>query len=391
MKLFRDRARSDRSTKREAETTFGFLSRVDTPAFGRVRQLLNQWFDEYASEQGAEEAGRLRSSFHSSRDHQFYDAFWELYLHEVHRRLGFSIRAHPEVDADRRPDFELIRGEERFYLEAVKPNPSTGISRDTSANGGQIIEYIEEAPAEGFWLSVRFVSGGPELPRKRAIQTEVQRWLDGVREQLPSGNAKHPEQDLQVGDWTIGLTAHPRQGTGARRSAVGGYPGATGFPDAMADSLVPTLREKSTRYGDLDTPYVLAVWVMSEMSSPETVPRALFGGRLPLADGSHDLAGGLEALEESALWGRHSTARRRVSAVLEVDSFRFNYSSVSRTLPRLWLNPWADRPLAIDLPFPRSSVSTDFGRLDNRPALISAQSLLDLPSDWPGKPFAGLE
>ena len=386
VELFKDRRRSDKSIKRDAETTFGFLSRVDTPAFERVRQLLNEWFDHYEAEQGETEAKRLRSSFLSKRDHQFYDSFWELYLHEIHLCLGFSVRAHPETELSTRPDFELVRGAHRFYLEAVKPTPSEGFTGNVSPNGGQLIEYIDQVAADGYWLSVRFAAGGPELPRKRLVQAEVSKWLHGLdaSDQTNLGSST----ELRVGEWTIGLSAHVRRSKGPRRGSVGGFPGGGGFPDAMADALVPTLEDKSNRYGDLDAPYVLAVWVMSAMSSPETLPRALFGASLTVADGSYDLEARHAELAGSALWGRPSSRRRRVSAILAADSFRFNYSSVSRTLPRLWTNPWSDQPLTIDLPFPRSSVDPDFTRLNNEPSSVSAASLVGRPEDWPGDPFA---
>jgi hypothetical protein len=76
-----------------------------------------------------------------------------------------------------------------------------------------------------------------------------------------------------------------------------------------------------------------------------------------------------------------------VSAVLATTSFDFNYSSMSRVLPRLWPNPWAKRMLAHDLPFPTSRLAHDERSIENAAPSIDASALVGLPPDWPGKPF----
>jgi hypothetical protein len=168
---------------------------------------------------------------------------------------------------------------------------------------------------------------------------------------------------------------------------IGIYPGMSGSPDAVAIAIQPKLDEKANKYGDHDAPYVIAMWAMSAFASDRTAPQALFGIAMPLETGRQATGLPLKVDERQALWTANRRRRGRVSAVLAAPSFDFNYSSVSRVLPRLWLNPWADRPLTAKLPFTVSRVCEDEASVENAPASRSSSSLLDLPSDWPGKPF----
>jgi hypothetical protein len=77
----------------------------------------------------------------------------------------------------------------------------------------------------------------------------------------------------------------------------------------------------------------------------------------------------------------------RVSAVLTGNNLA--PENVARTWPRLWPNPWATRPLPVDLPFPRG-VANEQGGVAYEEVEGTPHSILGLSSDWPGpgKPFA---
>jgi hypothetical protein len=92
--------------------------------------------------------------------------------------------------------------------------------------------------------------------------------------------------------------------------------------------------------------------------------------------------------ERDGLWT--PTRPGRLSAVLSANSMHFNYSAVSRYLPRIWHNPWAPHPVNQDLPLAASRVSLDETSITNEPPTASASALFDLPADWPGEPFAWL-
>jgi hypothetical protein len=71
----------------------------------------------------------------------------------------------------------------------------------------------------------------------------------------------------------------------------------------------------------------------------------------------------------------------RVSAVLTANNLV--PENVARTWPSLWPNPWAARPLTVDLPFPRG-VATVERVVSYQEAAGGPHSILGLPEDWPG-------
>jgi integrase len=98
-RLFDDAPRSDPSRARAQESPFQFLNRVSRPEEAAPRAILNAWFAYWPVDDREDLAARFRAR----DERQFYGAFWELYLHEVHRRLGFAATRDPEM-----PDGDML-------------------------------------------------------------------------------------------------------------------------------------------------------------------------------------------------------------------------------------------------------------------------------------------
>lgn len=88
--IFDEIERTDHRQSAHAEGTFDFLNRVADPVFERERSLIESWFGAYPSgaPDDSEARRELRCRFRSKSDIDFSSAFWELYLHEAHRRAG---------------------------------------------------------------------------------------------------------------------------------------------------------------------------------------------------------------------------------------------------------------------------------------------------------------
>ena len=74
---------------------------------------------------------------------QFYSAFWELYPHESHTRLGFHVEVHPLSARGTQPDFVVTRGAHRNSLEAVMPDPGISAPQEPGSVA-TVTEYISE-------------------------------------------------------------------------------------------------------------------------------------------------------------------------------------------------------------------------------------------------------
>jgi hypothetical protein len=119
--LFDDRPRDDDGFKRPGETTYAFLDRVSRPELAASRDMLSPWFERYP----AANRDRLRRRLMGKQPSDFDGASSELYLHEIHARLGFTITIEPEMpDVSTRPNFLMERDDGEFYLEATIVGPS---------------------------------------------------------------------------------------------------------------------------------------------------------------------------------------------------------------------------------------------------------------------------
>jgi len=393
--FFTERPRDDGSIKRSTEWMYKFLDRVNDEAFARVREVLNEWFARFEQRQPEVAVNDLRARLRAKQPLQFESAFWELYLHELFGRLDFEVEVHPPGPRTTRPDFLMTRGAERFYLEAVVPAPSEGTLHQPPGSA-TVTEYIEAARSPDFVLMLRFIAGGGPMPRRKKVIAAVERWLETLSwSDCHDGTQPAPvlpETEVAVDDWVIGLRAHPRSPDDrgdASAPTIAAFPGMAAFPDAVMATTVPTLDEKASKYGELDAPHVIAAWVMSPYAHEHHVYSALHAAELPLDAGSHPVVMP-PSKQRRGLWTPDRGRRDRPSAVLLSGNFDFNYNAIGRHLPRLWHNPWAQRPLDVELPFAASRVAPDERTIVNTAATAAASEIFGIGLGWPGEPFAHL-
>jgi len=108
-----------------AEPPFEYLDRSARVEAGHVRRTLTDWYARYPAGARAD----LRARFHDTNTVQHVSAAFELYMHEVLSRLGYSCSAHPSPPngSSRRPDFLADGGaEDSIYVEAVLASARSG-------------------------------------------------------------------------------------------------------------------------------------------------------------------------------------------------------------------------------------------------------------------------
>ena len=91
--------------KRYGEPRFEYYNHSSRPAIGQIREVLENWFSGYPDLGKSDLRGRFKSNDDRSHD----GAFFELYLHEVLRKLGYEVQVHPLVDKPTHPDFVVER------------------------------------------------------------------------------------------------------------------------------------------------------------------------------------------------------------------------------------------------------------------------------------------
>jgi hypothetical protein len=372
MPLFDSKPRTNPSVMTHVEDMYSFLDRVDDPAFARIRLLLNDWFARYESIQPAKAANDVAGRIRSKQPLQFEGAFWELYLHEAHVRLGFDVATYPE-DV-RHPDFILTKGGETVYLEATVTGKSAGLPTDPRGTG-QLYDWINSARDPNFFVRAEVLEAGETPPRRRQVTEPLEAWLQGLagdwrrlRDEMENGNVEsHPTRVIEVRSWRLLFEAFPKSEKQRIEDAmpmIGIYRGQAAWEGESAEFVRAKLHGKATHYGDLDAPMVVALHDLTPFASRGVMREALLGLERPY-------------------WTAGAGSANRVSAVLAASDF--GQSSPARKTPELWLNTHATHSLRTDvLAWP-----VVLPQEKSRPGLDPAE-LFDLPRDWPGKPFEKL-
>lgn len=337
---------------RYAEPHFAYLDRSARPEAHKIRELLEAWFERYP------EGGRadLTARFRSPDEVHHYSAFFELYLHELLRLLGYAVEVHPALPGtDRQPDFRASRqGDISFYLEAIVATDRSDNERAADARLNDVYDALNKVRSPDFFINAS-VTGSPssQVPGRR-LRSEVERFLgtldpDDVKRLFDSGGFDSvPKARFEHDGWTVEYSPLPKS-----REARGDLtirplgmhgPGSARWVDdsvALRDAVI----KKATRYGDLEAPYIIAVNAVNQHLDQEDIMDALFGKEThSIPVGPHGQFG--EAVRGRRLDGAWTSAsgpiNRRVSAVL-VGSSIIPWS-VGAYSPAMFHNPWAHVP-----------------------------------------------
>lgn len=382
--LFDDFTRSDPSPASAVEDNFTFLNRVDLPFWTEVRRVLEGWFARYP----LHEAGELRKRFRSSLPGQHWAAWWELYLHELFRRLGYELAVHPALpDSTKTPDFELRQGSSRFYLEAAVV--FSGIKDDgDGAAPPWLLDAVNVVRNPNFFVRVVEVDGpGGERLKNQEVARPLTEWLDDLDPDAVmhdyDGGQGVPQLDLELGGWELVFEAWPVSPAARGRSdhrVLGGGPIESGWVNDI-EQLRSKLKAKAGRYGRPDAPFVTAMLCMSTFMEPLDIEQALFGREAVESPVTGPVEGRLIRQRDGFWIRRDGPQNRRVSAVLT--AIALHPWTVAQTAPDLWLNPWANYPLTEQLPF-RRATANDRGVIAYSGATPDLATLFGLAADWPG-------
>jgi hypothetical protein len=166
--LFSARERADASPRAHGEPSYAFLDRAAGARWERVRAAFDEWFLRLP-----ESARRdLRNRFALTTELDHLGAFWELWLHEAHRRLGFDVTVHVGVDAgERRQDFLVSRGcAERFWLEATVVGGDSPLTFTERKLHEALCDLIEAVPAPPeLSLGLQVLRYGSCTPGRRRV------------------------------------------------------------------------------------------------------------------------------------------------------------------------------------------------------------------------------
>lgn len=350
-----------------------------------ARRFLEELLENYP----VSEREELVSRFRSRSNHQFRSAEFELLVHGMLHRLGFTLEPHPVLPngSKKRPDF-LVSAPDgaQFYLEAVLASEDFESALD-DALLGTALDAFSDVQKNDFTLVVSSRGSATTQPSGKAMRKAVLGWLNTlshaeVLSQIDAnGGGKAPRMEWEHEGLTVTFVAWPehpeRRGSGGR--IIGGQQGGGGPIDSWS-GMRDAILLKGKKYGELQKPLIVAVNFEGRSLSQIDEMQALFGQEMVTfniedPDGTARLT-----RKPNGAWFGPSGPRGYVSGAWIFRGFStYNANNCHYTL---YVNPWASLPIPDELRMFPFAEGRGTSELEWHPG-IPTDHAFALGSDWP--------
>lgn len=386
MGLFDKIVRDYLGPARDLESHFSFLNRSARTEFQRVRDILEQWFNNFP----ASGKNDLQGRFRSDDNRQHLRAFFELYCYALICHQGFAIELHPSADPEKttHPEFLVRRGgEPAFYLECTLAAESD-VDCAAQARLNQVYEALNRLKSPNFWVGVLIKNAPQHSPSASRMRSFLEKQFqeldpDEMSEIMTTQDLSAlPRWTWNDSGWEIVFFPIPKSPEARNKPGVRPI-GVISYEPRWVDSqrsLLNALKSKTSRYGNLDYPYIIAVNALDIFVDEIDIADALFGKEhfhVNIQTGKFEAS-----RSPDGLWvGPQGPRNRRISAVLIVSQL-VPWAIAART-PVLWHNPWANKELEPDLwQGPQMVLDLRTSTMERRDG-SKAWEILRLPPDWP--------
>jgi nucleoid DNA-binding protein len=261
MKLFENKIRTDKKPAKHNDNEFDFFDRSDSDEARVVRGVLNAWFDNYPKNEKSEFKKRFGKEFSSS--------LYELFIHELFIKQGFTLEPHPKLEnSSEKPDFLAKGNGLEFYIEVKESTDKTDAERAIDNMTNQIYDLVNQTNSPNFFLHIE------ELNFKKGNQPSSKKVVRYLESKLPEYNPdlvlanidalginatpiiRFEDESLFMMIKLMPKPAHARGIEDIR--PIGIYP-SRGFIGGAGASIKSALSKKATRYGELDKPFLICI------------------------------------------------------------------------------------------------------------------------------------
>jgi len=384
--LFDNIIRQDQSPRGRAESLFSFLNRSPRQSLLEIRNLLEAWFFHYP----LEHQGDLKVRFCTDDDLNHQSAFFELYMHQLLLKMDYEVDIHPEIkEVSKHPEFLVFqKGKPVFYLECTL---AVGPKEDVAAKKRERIVYetLDKTHSPNFFLEIKIIKYSKTPPSgakwRRILEAKLSE-LDPDELQIEDKELDSlPKWTLKDKGWEVDFIPIPKSDEARGKPGIRPV-GITWFGPLWVKDHIHirnSINEKSTKYGDLDLPYIIAVNVISYFLDDISIENALFGDEVITAtrnpDGSFEHKPGRK---RNGSWlGPKGPQNTRVSGAVIFDYLL--WGNIEKTISIFWHNPWAKRPLSPgNWPLPQKKVDLQNGNI-KRIKGKKPFEIFNLPVAWP--------
>jgi hypothetical protein len=337
--LFEDKIRTYNGYARHDESQYSFYDRTCNEKFTFVRDLINTWASLY----DLSEVTNLRNRI----PFEFNQVFFELFIHTLFLKLGFSLTTHPTVENNNRhPDFLGVLNNEKILIEATVTNEDHS---QTSKIKDSIYEKIKKIDNTEILLLIdklELTDGNqPSL-------TKIYNYLDN-KIKLIDPDSLSPNIDerqkiiYQDKSVIIEITPHPRlpKNRGKESTIIGSYPIVTRWGNSVP-SIRKSIIRKCLHYRRFEIPFILALNFLSPWGRYKSdIIDALFGTIGSTIDMKEGSAFHFR-YNDGVFYGPKGPQCTKISAILICNVNPYNLDK-----EEIWLyhNPYARNPIGIDL------------------------------------------
>lgn len=263
MMLFDDVARDELRSDTPCISLFRDINQYDWPGAEHVRNTLELWFKKYPDAHKTDLCERFRSD--DNYNHE--GSFFELFLHELLTRLGFSLMVHPEIpDTRDRPDFLACCDDQQFYLEATVTGKESG-PYTRNRDEQDVINKLNTLTSPNFRITIHIEGELKRTLSKKEIVRPFRKLLDGhnpdevqclidERERNVAPSERIEDGDWSLEGWLSPIAPDKRKSDPTRPLIIGYHRGE--FTDCVTP-VQDALREKKKKARNLDAPFVVAV------------------------------------------------------------------------------------------------------------------------------------
>ncbi|AFM26104.1 hypothetical protein Desti_3452 [Desulfomonile tiedjei DSM 6799] len=271
------------------ESGFDYLQGSGRPEMIRVKDLLESWFSDYPDENKEALRKRLRGEKQNGQKHKlslrrssFQQAFFELYVYTLLRRLGCNVVVEPNIGhiqgKDTSPDFLATNDSTgySFYVEATVQTDGRAQQYDEFER--EIKATLDQLRCPDFIVCIdQFrITSKQWTPSTKRLARYVEKRLLELRAE-PSARAFGP-LTFQGHGWRLTFHFESRSEQELWVKPTRSLK-ETGSTRAVYDTenIRKAIKDKASHYGYLNHPFIIAINVREHLVTPETVFEALYG------------------------------------------------------------------------------------------------------------------
>ena len=270
MAIFDNKSRNDAAAPRPTETVYSYLNRCPEPWVAEIRRFLEELESGFPE---SRKKDKLIDLIKSKDDREHYSALFELLVYSLLKKVGLEVEIEPKVGGAV-PDFLVIDSDGRKCL--IEASTITGLSDEEwiqMKTYDRVHECIDKIIHPDFVFAVFFEKWPTRTPKLSRLSKFIKISLqsidyDVVTKEILKGNKNSPNRSFYLPEqfgMKLRLKVIPKS-TGKRAKPESRSIAFTSHPAQFlnyAKHIEKKLKEKSSKYGKLDFPYILALNCMS--------------------------------------------------------------------------------------------------------------------------------